>query len=211
MKKLLLFIFLVSTISITSNAQKKITYGLKGGVSISNISSDSYYKSIGKKGIYLGGLAEFYLKEKFSIQGEVLFAIYGAEVYPITYGGNGTKTEIDLDYILVPVLAKFYMSKHLSVEIGPSFNFLINEKGYRPNLPDIIDSNGNFLRSQKEMDPYGSSIELSALIGVSYKLSRNLSINLRYTRGLTNTFNPPFQTSKKGINEAFQLGIDFLF
>jgi len=210
MKKTLLIIsFTILTITAVKS-QEKIQFGLKGGANFSNIISKYYWKSNTKSGFYVGLLTEISLGNKFSIQSEILYATYGGDVFPTVYGGNPTKNEIDLDYIQIPVLAKIYIIKNLSIEIGPSFNFLVNEKGYRPDLGDLYDSNGNFLRSQKYIDPDGSNFEWSALVGVSYKLSKILSGSLRYTQGLSNAFNVP-NSDLKAKNNAFQLGVDFIF
>lgn len=210
MKKILLIISLTILTITVVESQEKVQLGLKGGINFSNITSKSYSESNRNFGFYVGLLTEIPLHNKFSIQPEILFAIYGAEVFPKVVGESPTKTEIDLDYIQIPVIAKFYIINKLSIEIGPSFNFLINEKGNRLDLPDIVDSNGNFVRSQKYMNPYGSNFEWSAILGVSYKISKILSGSLRYTQGLSNAFTPP-NYDLKAKNNSFQLGVGYLF
>ena len=210
MKKTILIISIILLTITTIKAQKNILLGIKGGYNLSNITSEYYAENNRKTGFYLGVLTEIPLGTKFSIQSEILYATYGADVFIINYGGGPTETEFSLDYLQIPVLGKFYIFKNLSIEIGPSFNFLVNDRGYRPGLSNVVDRNGNII-NQKGIDPYGSNFELSGLVGISYKLSKTLLGSARFTKGLSNAFNPPSRTLGKEKNNAFQFGIGFIF
>lgn len=111
---------------------------------------------------------------------------------------------------MIPLPARFFVTRDLSIDIGPSVNLLVRDKCYRPGLPDIVDSDGNFLRSQSDIDPGGSRFELSAMVGITYRLCNSWAAGLRYTRGLTPAFNAPGGIIPEK-NNAFQLGLAYFF
>lgn len=209
MKRILLIIS-IAILTQTLEAQQKTTLGITGGVNFSNITSENYVESNRKIGFYLGLLTEIPLTNKFSIQSELLYATYGADVAVRVPGPGPMEVEYSLDYIQVPVLGKIYIYRNLSIEIGPAFNFLVREKGYRPGAPDIVDENGNFIRNQTDIDPDGSRFELSGLVGVSYKLNKKWVVSARFTKGLSNAFDSPSGLDGEK-NDAFQFGMGFNF
>ncbi len=207
-RKVLVFslIALVTTVVQGQN----VFIGVKGGLNISNITSDYYSENNGRTGFHLGGLAEFPISDIFSVQTEVLYSNLGAEVFIISLGGGPVKTEYKLDYIQVPVLGKIYPIENLSFEIGPSFNLLINENAERPGLPDIYDDDGNFVRSQTDIEPFGSKFELGGSVGVSYKFKGVFLIGARFTKGISRAFDRP-DSKDDAKNNSFQFGIGFIF
>ena len=200
----------IAVLTISAKAQITTTLGIKAGVNISGMTSEDYSESFRMPGFYTGIRSEFSLSEKFSIQPELLYATYGAEVYFMTYGGGPIDTYYSLDYILFPIAAKFYINQSISIEIGPSFNLLVRDKCYRPGLPDLFDSEGNFLRSQSDVDPSGSRFEFSGIVGITYNLCSSWAASVRYTQGLSSAFsyngNRPDDK-----NNAFQIGLEYQF
>ena len=208
MKKLL-FIISIAILALTVKAQKKTTLGINGGVNFSNLTSENYAESNRKVGFYIGILTEIPLTNKFSIQSELLYAAYGADVIVWTVP-RLSEIEYSLDYIQIPIAGKLDIYRGLSIEIGPSFNFLVREKGYRPGSMNIVDGNGNIIKNQKDIDPHGSSFELSGLVGVSYKLNKSWVVSARYTQGLSNAFDPDSRR-EDAKNNAFRFGLGYIF
>ena len=178
---------------------------------MSNITSENYVESNRKTGFYIGFRTEISLTNKISIQSEFLYATYGANVFVKVAGHGPMEVEYSLDYIQIPVSGKIYIYRNLSIEIGPAFNFLVREKGYRPGAPDIVDENGDVIRNQTDTDPDGSRFELSGLVGVSYKLHKKWVVSARFTKGFSNAFNSPPSGLDGDKNDAFQFGMGFNF
>jgi opacity protein-like surface antigen len=181
-----LFIFTGSTIK----AQEFVNFGAKAGVNLSNLSSDNFTETSMRTGFHLGLLAEIPITNKFSVQPELLYSTQGTEADEITLGGSPTKAEYKMDYLQVPVLAKIYLTETISIEAGPSFNFLIRE--------EIRDRKSDF----------GSNFEFGGALGVSYEIIDGFFGTARYMYGFTDAVDA-FTT--KYNNSGFQLGVGFMF
>lgn len=203
-KKLLVILLTIFTLTL-ANAQKKINLGVKGGVNFSNMSSDYFAESDNKTGFHVGLIAEIPIINKFSIQPEILYSEQGTNASVIMLGGGPMKFEYKLDYIQVPILAKLYVYKKLSIEIGPSFNFLTYDKKIiREDLPDIIIGDETFPQ-EKYFDANGNSFEFSGIIGISYKFMGGFFGNARYIHGMSDAIDSEVK------NNSFQIGIGYFF
>jgi hypothetical protein len=203
MKKTLLIISLIILTITTVKAQEKIQFGAKGGVNFTTMTSDILYDKEYKTGFHIGVLAEIPFGNKFSLQPEILYSTHGVKgkviLLYVPFPGAPVPPplsgEFKLNYIQVPVLAKIYLVKNFSLELGPSFNFLVlDEDNYGTvSLTDI-----------------GSKFEFSGILGLSYKLKSGLFGSVRYVNGFTTALDKGnyYEDSK---NIGFQLGIGFMF
>jgi hypothetical protein len=190
MKNLILIISLFIFNGSTIKAQEFVNFGAKAGINFSNLSSDNFTETSIGTGFHLGLLAEVPLSNKFSIQPEFLYSAQRTEADEITLGGNPTNAEYKLDYLQVPVLAKIYLTESLSIEAGPSFNFLVKEK----------------IRGRKSN--FGSNFEFGGALGAAYKIKDGFFGTARYMYGFTDVLDS-FTT--KYNNRGFQIGIGFMF
>ena len=192
-KKILLISIAILTLTTTVKSQEKIQFGIKGGVNFTNMSSDILIEKEYKTGFHIGVLSEIPFGDKFFLQPEINYSTYGSKGKEIMFGGSPITTEYKLDYIQIPILVKIYLYKGFSIEIGPSFNFLVNEKKIRESntITDIVEK-----------------FEFSGILGVSYKLSRGLIGSFRYTNSLTNALNQDYSETN---NYGFLIGIGYLF
>ena len=176
MKKLLLMAILLVAGSTSMNAQG-IDFGVKAGANFSNLDGDGM-DGDNLTSFHAGALLEINVFENFSVQPEVM------------YSSQGTKLEdedIKLDYISVPVLAKFYLiSDKLSIEAGPQFSFLVND-----NLEDTFET---------------KSFDFAAIGGLGLNLTNNLFVQARYVVGLTDTTKEAEVT-----NKVIQLSVGWKF
>src|SRR5690606_26589452 len=113
-----------------------------------------------------------------------------------------------LDYIRVPVLAKFYIIEGLSAEAGPVFGVLVNAEGNFYNEDDILVSGD-------AKDIY-RSFDAQFAIGASYRLNMGVFFSLRYNKGLLNVneeyevFGNRYNTGKNQSN-VFQASAGYSF
>ncbi|WP_136667989.1 porin family protein [Flavobacterium sp. H122] len=190
--KNLIFLTLIILCSANVNAQKKIHYGIKGGFNLTNLTSDYFAENNTKTGYYLGGLIEFSMSKKFSIQPEILYTNQGTNAKVIMLGSEPKSQKYSLDYLQFPILSKIYLLQNFSIEIGPSFNFLVND--------NISDYESKLL----------NNFEFGGAFGISYKLNNSLFSNIKYNQGFTNVFDKENYLSSSKLY-GFHLGIGYMF
>ncbi|NBL64475.1 outer membrane beta-barrel protein [Flavobacterium sp. NST-5] len=185
MKKLLFATLLLCAVSFSAEAQL-VRFGVKGGVNFSNFNGgvDGIDYS-GRTGWHAGALVEIGVTENFKIQPEALFSSQGADV-----DGVG---DFNLDYVSVPVLAKFYIvTDKLSLDFGPQFSFLVNES--EEAFDDVLDGGSN------------NSFDFALAGGLGLDITDSFFAQARYTIGLT-------EVSKDADvkNAVFQVSLGYKF
>ncbi len=181
------------------NTARDISFGVKGGVNFASLTGGDFFDDVNSRtSFHVGALAEFPIADIFSLQVEALYSGQGFEAD--FRGPEGDKAEYQLDYINIPVLAKFYIAKGLSIEAGPQFSFLVNEEfDFNPNNDDgDIDLEGT--------DAEAESFEFGAAAGITFELPSGLFATGRYIHGFTDIIQ-----DVDGQNSVFQLGIGYKF
>lgn len=195
-KTILLLAVAIIGISSSVKAQEYWNFGVKGGVNFTNMTSDGFENNKARTGYHIGLLAEIPVSDRFSLQPEVLYSTQGLK----DEGSNFTD-EYKLDYVQVPVIAKIYLVDGLALEVGPSFNFLVNEE-YE------IESDALIFRSNPEV---ASDFEFGGALGASYKFNNGFFLNGRYTQGFSNVYDSDDFDDDAIKNNGFQLGLGFQF
>ncbi len=163
-----------------------VRFGLKAGINVSTLSGDvqNAHPRIGFQG---GGLVEFRISPKFAIQPEVLVSLQGArDDYDENFNGfdKHYSSKINLGYINVPIMFKFYPIENLSIEAGPQIGVLIAAK-----QDDDVRTTGNGLTTNEsrvtDIKDVINTVDFGANIGASYYFTDNFFASLRYTIGLT--------------------------
>lgn len=181
MKKII-FLFVALAGSFAMNAQA-INFGIKAGANFSNFSGD--LDTDGITNFHAGAVLELNIVPTFSVQAEGLFSSQGA-----SYKDTALEIaeDINLDYISVPVLAKFYiLPDRLSLMAGPQFSFLVSD------AKEAFDT---------------KSFDLAAAGGVELKIIAGLFAQARYTVGLNNVSDSSEIDLK---NNVFQLSVGYMF
>ena len=195
MKKLLLFTA-IALFTLTSVQSQEFRLGAKAGLNVASLGGDSYgVGSLGSRtSFHLGGLAEIPLMGKFALQPELLFSSEGSN-----WTFTGLDDNLKLDYIRVPVLAKFYIIEGLRAEAGPVFGVLVNAKN-----DDGDDIKENF-----------KTFDAAVGIGASYRFDMGVFFSLRYNKGLLNV-NEDYEEggvtySYKNQSNVFQVSAGYSF
>lgn len=165
--KNLFFIAAIAVLSVSAIQAQVVRLGAKCGVNFSTFNDDDLGDVKSRTGFHIGGLVEVPISERFSLQPEILYSSQGAE-----YSDSGTELGVDysykitekLDYIQVPIMAKFYVVEGFAIEAGPQVSFLVSSEGeYEGKLGDKNVSR------EDDLDDI-SKIDLSLGGGVSYRL-----------------------------------------
>lgn len=178
------------------NAQST-RFGVKGGLNISNFTGyQEDVKSLA--GFHIGGFAEIKAGKKFAIQPEFLFSTQGTTIE----GYNGdSNTSVKVNYLNIPILAKYYITDAFSVEAGPQIGFLLSAKSRGEDINDLFKSTD-----------YGLNL------GIGYDFTENFALGLRYTIGLSDiadipddSQDYPFVYNANFKNSNFALSLAYKF
>lgn len=156
MKRLIL---LVSVLVFCPVLQAQ-TYGIKGGVNFANLTGNDADGFKGLTSFHVGGLMEFWLVGRLSIQPELLYSVQGAEV---------NDEEYKLNYVTLPIMVKFELGDSFNIHAGPQFALLASEtSGIAPDEANNYD--------------------FSIAGGLEYAVTDGLFLQARYVRGQTQVF-----------------------
>lgn len=158
MKKILTTFVLLLSIA---HANAQINYGAKGGIGVTTLAGDGYKQKIG---FHLGGFAQFSLKNSFSIQPEIYYAAQGAN-----WEEDG---KTSLNYLNIPVLAKFTAASGFYAESGPQLGLMLS-------------AHDTYKGETEDVKQYLNTTDFSWAFGAGYRLNSQLGINARYNLGLS--------------------------
>ena len=159
MKKSILITSFLLLLSLHGQAQL-VKFGLKAGLNYANFTGTEI-QTDAITSYHAGLVAEIKLLDKLALQPELLYSTQGA-----SYENAVEEFKNELGYISIPVLAKIYMGKTISFELGPQASFLLSEK----NNFDTEDSN---------------TFDFSVVGDLGFKITENFFVQGRYVLGLT--------------------------
>jgi opacity protein-like surface antigen len=149
MKKIILSALALAAFTI-SNAQEA-KFGIKAGVDFAyqkyklDTGFGTLEDSESETGFFIGGLIDVAISEKFHIQPELLY----------------TKVD-DLDFIHIPITAKF--------QVAPKFDLLAG-----PTLSFLLDSGEG-----------AKSVNYGLDLGAAFNIDSNFTVDAKYNLGLAN-------------------------
>ncbi len=182
-----LCIALVSFAFIGTIKAQEVKFGVKTGMNISSINGNNVNNLDSRTGFVIGATAEIPLTEKFSLQPELLYSAQGAQLRD--------SFKYDLNYMALPVMAKYYIAEGFSVEAGPQFSFLIKDQ--------IVPVNQYGAETQ---NTDAANFDLAANLGFGYQFKNGIFFQTRYNLGLVAiSENPDIK------NGAFQMALGFQF
>ena len=152
--------------------------GLKAGYNYAtlkgNVSDGANFKPY--HGYYAGITLEFPLSNLFSLQVEGIYNRRGANITSNTYG----KAKLSLDYLSLPVLARFNVGKGINLHIGPQLEYRID----KPNF--YFDAGTDPVTRVK--DDALDIIDGAMTIGIAYMTDAGWFFEARWVQGLTSVF-----------------------
>ena len=197
MKKIMM-IAAMMVATVTAKAQfEPGTFSLqpKVGVEMSEISDrDAKFKF----GMVAGIEGQYQINNWFGLSAGVLYTQEGSKV-------KDSDLKYNLEYINVPVMAKFYVCKGLSLNAGLQMGFMTKAK----------------VKSGSEVDIKSicNKTDFSIPLSIAYEFENGLSLEARYTGGLTNVIKESaikeaglrYDIEKDNKNEVFMLTVGYKF
>lgn len=180
----------------------QIQFGVKGGLNLSTVTVSN-----GFDGYSYSTLANFnagvFLKipvvRFFSVQPEVY---YSGQGFKGVDGSTGFNYSEHVNYLNIPVLAKFTTRSGFFLETGPQLGLKLNAKDKEQGV-------------STDASAYYNSADFSWVFGAGYKIPMApVAIDLRYNAGITNVANDAQYGNGYGQygvrNGVFQLDLMFI-
>src|SRR6218665_2340860 len=128
MKKLFLAGLMLATTQILSAQSlggilQRLSFGVKAGGNYSNFTGANF-DTEGLAGFHGGLIVNFKLTENWSIQEDFLYSTQGTKIKDNLFG---TKEDLKLSYLSVPIVVKYHWGMGLYFEAGAKANMLIED------------------------------------------------------------------------------------
>jgi hypothetical protein len=153
----------------------------KVGVTLATISSDD---SKFKFGMAAGIEGQYQLNNWFGLSAAVMYSQQGAKA-------KNYDVKVNTEYINIPVMAKFYVTKGLSLNVGLQPGFMTKAKAKGDGLTIDVKSNCN-------------KVDFSIPMSIAYEFENGLSFEARYATGLTNVGKDAFDSTSSSWDKTFQ-------
>ncbi|MTH17804.1 porin family protein [Flavobacterium sp. LC2016-01] len=194
MRKLTLIAFVLFIGLASSQAQVRVSPGLRGGLNISTLTNIDDNSS--KTDFYIGGLVNIKFNKFFSIQPEINYSRQGDEG---RYFENGRyySEKYELNYVTLGAVAKFnFGGGGFHLLAGPSLDLKVSDNYINTNPEDV---------------------DLSFVGGVGYTLPNGLTFEARLKQGLIDIYGyngidyDDYYYDQVILNQVLQFGISYTF
>nr|WP_082586787.1 porin family protein [Flavobacterium sp. Root935] len=211
MKKYMLICTLFLGVTVMAQTEK-VKLGVKAGLNLANLTFDeNELNSSSKTGFTAGLMVEIPVAKNFSIQPELLYSQQGTKIsfsdQDVT--NSNYKSTIDLNYLNIPVMLKYYVLKGLSVQVGPQIGILLKANNeYHDNFLGY-DNHENL-----DLKKYSTGIDTSVNFGLGYQYKDKFYTDLRYNLSYSNVFKESdvsYVINNDMKNRVFQITIGYFF
>ena len=224
MKKTILLIAVVLAAGVVSG-QKTFTFGPKVGINIADLYASSAENTRDLNGtkpsLIVGAFAEYRALKWLAVSADVLYSRQGSTdkaTWTERGPGGGFVTESEefsyrLNYLNIPILANFYVTKGLALKAGIQPGFLIGSK------LRVRSNDGPWETADLKDENLFRTTAIAIPVGLSYTLDYGLVIDARYNFSLndiaTDTFKEEIAQEggdlKKIKNRVFSLTLGWKF
>lgn len=171
--------------------QAQINVGLKAGVNFSSLKGGGYSSPDQKSlmGLAIGGLVNYAVTEKISIQPELFFSQEGTQ-----WKNVDEEQKNQLNYLNIPVLVQYRGPSGFFVHTGPQIGLLLSAKmkyKYNGGGGIVVGDGGAGGDVQGESQTqdikrFYASSPISWGLGAGFISKSGFGVNARYNLGLTN-------------------------
>ena len=139
---------------------------------------------------------QYQINNWFGLSAAVMYSQQGFKAKDIDLKGN-------LEYINIPVMAKFYVTKGLSLNVGVQPGFMTKAKAKASGDVSFKDASG---KRTTEMDFKSecNKVDFSIPLSIAYEFENGLTFEARYTTGLTNVGKDVFDSTYSSWDKAYQ-------
>ena len=198
MRKIALIAFALFIGLATSQAQMKVSPGIRGGLNLSTLTNidDNSMKS----DYYIGGLVEIKFNKYFTLQPEITYSRQGSEGREYYFDTDSFEnTKYELNYVTIGAVAKFnFGGQGFHILAGPSVD---------------IKTSDNFGRYG--YDPIGT--DFAFVGGIGYSFPNGLTFEARFKQGFIDIYGydgidyDDYYYDQVILNQVLQFGISYTF
>ncbi|ULC60863.1 PorT family protein [Flaviramulus sp. BrNp1-15] len=199
MKKLILFIAVIAITGLTQTFSQDINFGAKAGVNFCDITGDDTDSFDGRTTFHIGLVAEIMITDVFAFQPEILYSAQGSD-WEEAFEGETYQGTVKVDYLNIPLMAKYYVVEGFSVEAGPQIGFLLSANNEEEGFDD------------EDIKDDLKGIDFGINFGLGYKLDGGLNFGARYIIGLTDVNDNPENLGNSDYkNSVIQISVGYFF
>lgn len=154
----------------------------KVGFNLASITSDDTKY---KPGFAVGLEGQYQMNNWFALSAAVMYQQMGTKVK------NIDDLKWNIDYVNIPIMAKFYVTKGLSLNAGLQPGFMVKSK-FKVGDADL------------DVKDACNSFDLSVPLSIAYELPMGLAFEARYTYGLTNVGKDAFDSKTSSYDKLYQ-------
>ena len=160
-----ILLILISCLLVVSEGRCQLSYGVKGGLNISDVVINNYmdpdvesdYNP--KTGLHAGLFVLVKVDEKFLVSAEAMYSEKGVR----------SDEKVDLQYITVVALAHYLLGEKFLLEGGPELGYLFSARSPYGNVGNV----------------WNNKIDIGAVAGIRYLISETIGVGVRYGAGFS--------------------------
>lgn len=177
-------------------------YGAKFGINGNTLRNDRDLTKRRAIGAQYGLVAEFAFRDRMSIQPEIYYSNQGMESFYDTGDVSGS-IELNTGYIQVPIMFRYYLTPHISAQVGPQVGFLVKSDA---QVGQVFFENNRMVEVIQGFDTSDmmKTLDVGLNFGISIDFTSIIFVDARYNWGLINTFKPIEGQSVQSKNWIFQ-------
>lgn len=171
----------------------KLLLGIKAGFNRSILTNHDDF--LGKSGFHIGFVAEKFVTSNISLQTELMYSTLGANFTSTDFIPNNFDGKVTLNYLSIPIMAKFYLYKGFNLQMGPQLSFALHTKS---------KFDGYSYYENKNIE----KTDFAVNFGLGYEFDNRVFIETRGIFGVTNVIKLEDDESKN-FGVQFSIGYKF--
>lgn len=207
------FLLLITAISITVTAQAQIQWGVKAGLNLSNIHRTSPIPEVDynlKPGLLAGVFVYTLLARHFALETELLYSQQGTKA-----NTNLSHSAVRLQYLALPVLMQYAITRRLFVDLGAQAGYLLAAKN---KVNAVFWASGDpgidAIKPGDKVDVKNrfKSLDISGVAGAGFYPGSNWRTGVRYTMGFSGITKKGFTIDQsRYTNNVFHAYLSYSF
>jgi Outer membrane protein beta-barrel domain len=193
MKKLF-FICLMCILIATSCSPKLVPFIGANVASVNGDNADSFDSRIGING---GVLVRTTASDQIDVETGLVYSQQGADYSESMYSGK-----YKLDYLNIPIMARFQVADGFVLQAGPQIGFLMS-------ATDEYDFDGE--SGEEDVKDFLKGTDFGINLGAGYEFPGGFGIDATYNLGLTNIADSPDLSDVNWKHGVIQLRLSYAF